>query len=61
MFEDIIKKPAEFRGIVGFCEDCINGHFHIAGANQVVCQIKGVTVDRKHSCVLFAPRILLVK
>ena len=59
MFEDIIKKPPAFPGIVGVCEDCINGHFN--GSDQVVCQIKGVTVDRKYSCVLFAPRILLVK
>ena len=52
MFDDIVKEPA----ILGYCEDCRNGHFIIQGGNSLMCHVKGYTVDRKHSCVLWAGR-----
>lgn len=52
MFDDIVKEPT----ILGYCEDCRNGHFVISGGNAVMCQVKGYTVDRKHSCKLWASR-----
>lgn len=54
MFDDIVKKPAH--GIMGYCVDCRNGHFLTAGGQQVMCQVKGVIVDRKYSCQLWASR-----
>ena len=52
MFDDILKKP----GILGYCEDCRNGHFIIQNGNVVMCHVKGYTVDRKHSCPLWVSR-----
>jgi len=52
MFDDIYKKP----GILGYCEDCRNGHFIIEGGNSLMCHVKGHTVNRKDSCPLWASR-----
>jgi len=52
MFDDILKNP----NVQGYCENCRNGHFVGVNSRRVMCQIKGYTVDRKHTCKLWAAK-----